>query len=222
MAWSNKTKISVSVLLPELIGAPVATLGAVYCMEKIPKQMHWLSQTVADNVVQPHLEHFEYFGKGLRRAHQDYDEKKREQQMALGKPVTHKGETLGTRDQRAFDIADGLVKTMLALGADFAATYGLQALLKKTMSVRSMEPFKTAATELSVHLGTMALMPTMFAKFSENVHYGIARTMEHKLGVNKEQADERARALTYVSLPGYGAALASLLYAHSKNAPRQR
>ncbi len=208
---SDSARINMAVLAPELIGAPLATLGAVYCMEKVPHQMKSLSDTVSKHIVLPHLEKFEYFAKGLRRAHKEYDEKRNAQRIARGEPpLPYAPET---REERAFEISDGMVKTFLALGADFAATLGLQSMLARALKA-PMQPFKTAATELTVHLGIMALMPTLFAKFSENTHYGIGRAMEHKLGIDKEKADERGRALTYVSLPGYGAAIASLLYAH--------
>jgi hypothetical protein len=212
MFESVAARKNIAVLVPEVLAAPVATLGAVYCMQQIPKQMNWLSSTVSKHIVQPHLKTFEYFGKGLRKAHQEYDAKRNEERLARGEPI--KKEINETPAERAFAISDLMVKALVALGADFTATYGLQRVLNKSLGA-GIAPFKTAITESTVHLGVMALMPTMFAKFSEHVHFGLSKTMQNTLGTDKKSADERAGALTYVSMPGYVAAIASLLYAHS-------
>ena len=214
-------KKTIAVLVPEGIGAPAATLGAVYCMEKIPKQVDWLSNVVAKHIVTPHLETFEYLAKGLRKAHDDYDEHKNALRIAEGlKPLESRPET---RAERAFAISDGLVKTFLALGADFGATLLLQTHLNKKLEA-GIVPFKTASTELVTHLCAMAAMPTIFPKASENLHYGILskKLFQKTLHMDKEAADERSRALTYVTLPGYLGAAMSLFYAHSKNGDVRR
>jgi hypothetical protein len=180
---------NIAVLVPEVLVAPVATLGAVYCMQKAPQQMTWLSNVVSKHIVLPHLGTFEKLGKGLYRAHKEYDEKKNEERIARGEPV--KPEPKESPQERAFAISDGIVRTLLALGADCVATLGSQVALNKALKA-GINPFKTAMTESTVHLGVMALMPTVFAKFSENVHYGISRTMQDKLGTDKRYADERA------------------------------
>lgn len=212
-------KKSTAVLVPELIVAPLSVLGAVLCMEKAPRQMQKLDNFVSKHVVLPHLETFEKFGNGLQQAHHDYDKRMNEERAARGEPL--KPEAKATREERAYAISDALVRTTLALGVDCAATYGSQRALNNLMKA-GIQPFKTAFTEASVHLGVMALMPTVFARFSENVRFKISNTLQHTFGTDKHYADDRAQALTYVNMPGYVAAIASLVYAHTNGVAKHR
>src|SRR5579872_3924238 len=101
MAVGRKGKLAMAVLGPEWLLAPPAALGAVYIASQVtPKQLDWVERIVAKHIVEPHLKFFESMEGGLRKAHEEYDKKKRERLIAAGEQVPE-GRPVLSREERA-------------------------------------------------------------------------------------------------------------------------
>jgi len=205
-----------TVLVPELLVAPAVTVGAVYCAENfLPRQMEVAKRILAKHVVEPQLHFFETLTKGLRKAHKTYEEQKHKGHPELGDSDKDKDDLPVDPKERAYAIADNMAKYAVALTADFASTFALQHLMDKMFGAH-IHAGKTAVIEAAVHLGGVLAMPTLFPKVSENIHHNFIRKtlLQKMLGMDKEKADDIAKTLTYVTLPGFAAAATSLVMAH--------
>jgi hypothetical protein len=213
--WNWKGRTAFTVLGPELTLAPAAALGVVYCSDKFfPHQLEWLQGIVSEHVVQPHLTWFESRGGSLRKAHEDYDRKKREQMIARGEPVEETAASQGSPKERADLIAGVLVKGIFAMGADLGITLIAQNKISKWLKV-SVPP-KIAFAEHVAHLGGIAVMAGPGAGKGEEAHYWIKHHLQ-KLGMGEQRANDWGVALPYIVFPGQLAALGSLAYALTHN-----
>jgi len=173
--------------------------GAVYASDKLfPNQMEGARKWVAKNIVKPHPQLFVTLSKGLDTAHEKYDQRRREEQIRLGEPVEESIPL--TPEEQANAVADTLVVSSVALGADFAATYGLLKLSEKITKTHS-HAGKVTFIDAAVTLGSIALMPTAFASISENVHHSLRKMMQKITGMDKNSADKIAISTTYVGIP---------------------
>jgi hypothetical protein len=77
-----------AVLGPELLVAPPVALGAVYCASTFtPGMLKKIEGVVSKHIVEPHLEWFESLSGSLRKAHVEYDRKRREEMEARAETV---------------------------------------------------------------------------------------------------------------------------------------
>ncbi len=211
---SNRKKDAASVFAAGLTGMAVAP-GVVYTAEKLlPSQMKGLKNFLARNVIEPHLEFFGRLSKGLDEAHERYDDRQEKLQLARGEKVQPRPPE--SRQQRAYNIADSITRTGLALGSDFVITAAMQALCNRVFKL-NVHPTKTAFWESTLQLGGIALMPTLFAVPSENIHHGLSKMLNKVLGMSKKSADDIALPFTYVTLPGLAATGLMMAYAPHSN-----
>jgi hypothetical protein len=206
--WNGKNTASV---IGSGIIASVTAPGVVYAVERLaPHQMTWVKQQIADHIIYPQLGLFEALSSNLNKAHENYDKRKRAE-------LEKRGEKLPQRvhyspRQRAFNIADTLVQTGLALGGDFAATYGLMKLMNKAEGVK-VHAGSTTFIDAYVTLGCLAVMPTLLAGFSENIHHGMRHMIQKITGMKPDSADKLALSGTYVGIPSIAGMLAGVIAA---------
>jgi len=209
---SDNTKISLSVVASGLIPS-FAAPGVVYCVEKVaPSQMTWLKKIFAKHLIEPNFAVFEKLSKGVEKAHEKHREQRREERLKRGEII--KDETPPTKQERAYDISDSLVKGAVALGWDFVGTYVVQKLLNKVLKA-NVKAFNTSVFDLSVYLGCIATFPTVFAGFFEGINHSSSRIVQKITGMDKKSADNLALPFTYTTLPGIASTALTLLYAHA-------
>lgn len=211
MNLGPKTRTSLAVLVPEFTVAPVAALGAIYCASTLsPRLLKSLEGIVCKHIVLPHLEWFESLSGGLQKAHEDYDQKKREQMIARGESVPEKSSPVLSRQERADVIAGVLTKGAIAMTADLAMTRLAHHLLSHSKALNVNIHPAVAYVEAVTHLGGIAIMAGPLARFGENMHYKIAKSLQNTFGISKKKSDDLGTAYPYIVLPGQIAALGSL------------
>lgn len=177
------------------------TMGAVYCTDQLlPSQTTWLKNLVARYIIKPNLPIFEKLGKGIATAHQEYDERKRLQAQARGEEVPDNKP--GTPEEKAYHMADGIVRTLVGLSVDLAVTWGGMHLMEKLWIGKKVGSGFISNLGLAAQMGSILAMPTLVPRMSENIHYGTSHLIQKITGMSREKADDLAQPFTYVNLPG--------------------
>jgi hypothetical protein len=215
MEFGPKTKKVLAVLGPELIIAPVAAIGAVYCAHKNPDQLNKYKEFLCKHVVEPHLKLFLPYEKAIDKAREKYDQEQHEERIRRGEPAEEVAKKQRTDHERAEIISDVLAKGSIAFGADIVATYAGQLVLNSILRAE-IPAAKTTFIEAAVHLGLVATLPRLIPGLMEDIHFGLAKFVGNTFHLNKHAADERAVPYTYIALPGQIASLASLAFVLNK------
>lgn len=219
--WNESNRVSASVLASG-ISCAIVTPGAIFCLETAtPGFINWLKNSFGHYIVDPHLEAFEWLSRGVNKSRQQYQEKKRETLIQMGKTVEDKPK-VKTREERIATIADDIVASLIGLGIDFLASFGFQKLFNKTFNV-NVPVMGAAAVETFGTLAIAGLLPIGAPTFSENLHHNIRRRLQ-KWGVERDRADDVGLATAYATMPSLLATLCTLVYAQvvHPHAPTQR
>lgn len=215
--WSDRNKITSSVIGSSIIGA-IAAPGAVFAAERtLPRQMGFLKRIVADNIVMPHLETYEkMFSKFLSASEKNKANSTGEKVDA---DPALQGEAPDSPRGRALAIADGMVAAMMSWGIDFGATLGSMTLLNKKMGINTA-PLRTTFADSTAALGVMAVMPTLLAKPSEALNQKLSSIVQKVTGMPKHHAEDFTVPVVYAGIPDLLGTAAALYSAHRFNKGR--
>lgn len=215
--WSDKSKITSSVIGSSIIGA-VAAPGAVFAAERVlPRQMSFLKRIVADNIILPHLDTYEKVFSRFLSASEKNKNKTGDNTMEADPALL--GEAPGSPRGRALIIADGMVASMMSWGIDFGATLSTQHAINKKLGINT-SPLRTTFADSAAALGVMAVMPTLLAKQSEALNQKLSSIIQKVTGMPKHHAEDFTVPVVYAGIPDLLGTAAALYTAHRFNKGR--
>lgn len=216
--WSNRNKITSSVIGSSIIGA-IAAPGAVFAAERVlPRQMNFLKRIVADNIIMPHLDVYEKVFSRFLSATEKSKAQAADNNVEADPAL--QGEAPNSPRGRALAIADGMVAALMSWGMDFGATLGTMHMLNKKLGINTA-PLRTTFADSAAALGVMAVMPTLLAKPSEALNQKLSSIIQKVTGMPKHHAEDFTVPVVYAGIPDLLGTAAALYSAHSFNKGRR-